>query len=96
MQTRGPIWKEILDAIDSNVVTEDFEEMTTTDQQWDDWFSSKYPSVALERFKVDVYLVLPHKVGWGHYGHGRRSNAVQLRTAFCKPSIVISRQRQEG
>lgn len=63
MQTRGPVRKDILDAIDMKTVTEDFEECTTTSEQWGDCFRNKRPEVDLNRSKVDVYFVLLDKLG---------------------------------
>ena len=98
VQTRGPIWKGILDAIDAQSVTEDFEELTTTSEQWDDWFRSQYADADLNRFKVDVYLVLLDKVGVSmasvlkKYG----TNGIRCYKALQKYSTDLSELAKTG
>ena len=61
-QARGPEWRAILDALELHRVSDDFEELTSLDDKWDEWFESKFgvnrvdgkDPVSLQEFKVDL------------------------------------------
>ena len=40
--TRGPAWRAALEGIENHKISSAFEELTSFDDQWDDWFISQY------------------------------------------------------
>ena len=93
MQCRGEEWKLALDAIDiKSDVKEDYEELRTGDEQWDDWFKSKYPLIDLAQFKQEIYFIINEKVNVKHASlikkHG--SHGIRCYKALQKWSSDIS------
>jgi len=39
---RGTGYHEALEGLETHCIPSDFEELTTADDQWDDWFQAKY------------------------------------------------------
>ena len=70
-QARGLEWSEALKKIETHHVTDDFEELTTVDEKWDDWFKLNFGSgrtdgkaaIPIDEFKSDVNWVLTDKLG---------------------------------
>ena len=68
---RGTGWREALNAIESHRISTDFEELTSADDQWDDWFQNKFglnrsdgkASLDLHEFKRDMSWILTDKLG---------------------------------
>ena len=69
-QARGHTWTTVLNAIETHRVSADFEELTSLDDKWDDWFESKFGTQRLDglapmdivKFKHDVSWVLTDKL----------------------------------
>ena len=63
-QARGIEWSKALEKIQTHHVTDDFEELTSVDDRWDDWFEGQFgvnrvdgkTVVPLEEFKSDVKI----------------------------------------
>ena len=70
-QSRGPDWEEVLDRLDKHRITADFEELTSQDDQWDEWFESNFginrtdgqKVIDLKEFKADLFWILKDKLG---------------------------------
>jgi len=68
---RGTGYREALEGIENHRITTDFEELTTVDDQWDDWFQANYgisrtdgkTPVDLDTFKHDLSWILTDKLG---------------------------------
>jgi hypothetical protein len=65
------MYRGILDGIENHRLSSDFEELTSADEQWDDWFVAKYgcyradgqEPVGLAEFKQDMAWILTDKLG---------------------------------
>jgi len=70
-QTRGTEWRRILNAVELHRITDDFEELTSADDKWDDWFEGRFGKnrtdgtepVNLAEFKTDINWILNDKLG---------------------------------
>jgi len=70
-QARGPGWRQALTAIENHRISSDFEELTSADEQWDDWFKEKFgigrndggTPINLDEFKRDIAWILTDKLG---------------------------------
>ncbi len=70
-QVRGKEWRRALDVIETHRMSDDFEELTSLDDKWDDWFESKFgkgrtdgkEGINLEAFKSDMSWLLTDKLG---------------------------------
>jgi len=68
---RGPGYREALEGLENHRITSDFEELTSVDDQWDDWFQSKYglsrtdskTPIDIDTFKHDLSWILTDKLG---------------------------------
>jgi hypothetical protein len=69
-QVRGKEWRHALDAMERHRVSEDFEELASHDDQWNDWFENKFGVnrsdggnvVDLEQFKSELMWLLTDKL----------------------------------
>jgi hypothetical protein len=69
-QVRGREWREALTAMETHRVSEDFEELASHDDQWDDWFRDNHGEgrtdggtvVDLDQFKSDLMWLLTDKL----------------------------------
>ena len=70
-EARGPGWREALDGIEGHRITDDFEELTSVDDQWDEYFERQYgyrrrdgkEPIDLAQFKKDLSWILTDKLG---------------------------------
>ena len=70
-QARGEDWRTALDEIELHKVTDDFEELTSVDEKWDEWFEGRFgvmrtdgkPPISLSEFKADLDWILTDKLG---------------------------------
>ncbi len=71
LRTRGEEWRVALDEIELRRVTDGFEELTTADDKWDEWFEGRFgkkrmdgkPVASLSEFKADLDWILTDKLG---------------------------------
>jgi len=69
-QARGREWRVALSGLELHRICEDFEELTSLDDQWDEWFQENYgnkrsdgkPAIDLDEFKADLIWVLTDKL----------------------------------
>ena len=69
-QVRGKSWRLALDDLETHRISSDFEELTTLDVQWDEWFRAKHGAnrsdgnqpVDLDQFKTELNWILTDKL----------------------------------
>jgi len=69
-QVRGREWREALTAMETHRVSEDFEELSSHDDKWDDWFRDNHGDrrtdggtiIDLNQFKSDLMWLLTDKL----------------------------------
>jgi hypothetical protein len=69
-QSRGNEWERVLDRLEKHRVSEDFEELTTLDDKWEEWFEINFGNnrmdgkdpINFEEFKSDINWVLMDKL----------------------------------
>ena len=70
-QARGKEWRVALDEIELHRVADDFEELTTADDKWDEWFEGRFGVNRMDRgtprnlaeFKQALDWILTDKLG---------------------------------
>ena len=68
---RGTEWRAVLNALESHRISSDFEELTSVDDQWDEWFQGKFGVNRMDgklpldshEFKRDMSWILADKLG---------------------------------
>ena len=69
-QCRSAEWRKILDALERHRIGDDFEELLSVDDKWDDWFQTNFGDkradggevVDLQQFKADISWILTDKL----------------------------------
>jgi len=97
VQARGDLWKAALDAIDLHNIKEDYEELVSTSELWDQWVHSKFPELDVDRFKREIYFVLNDKVNVNltHLAKKFGTNGIRQYKAIQKWSTDITEMAKQ-